>query len=226
MLIGEMADNILARLDATTIASKKLDRRNCIIEFDIIRSKYLSIGVYSGTFIAGSKEWQYNIGNDVKELPDILFLTQTMPVVWNKWRGCNMSVMPSEFVMFKNKNGIRSIKGRLDRTAETETGARVDFVAQKAGSGVDYGLLESAALSGGIGYEIEMRPGTPGTLFYNNMQAGQFCDVLITYLPKLSGLSEDDMLPMDDSFAKMCEDETVMAFMYQKGAQRDKTEGE
>ena len=126
----------------------------------------------------------------------------------------------------KNKNGIRSIKGIKDRTAQTATDRRVDFVAQKAGAGVAYGLLESAALANGIGYEIEYKQGTPGVLYYNNMQNDEYCKVLVTYLPKLSGLNEDDILPMDDTFAKMCEDETVLAFTAQRLFSRDKVEGQ
>lgn len=221
MLVGELCDNVLARFDVTTIASRKLDRRNIVVEADAIRSELLSAGNYGATLVQGAG-WQYNIGNDVQELPDILFTSKEAEVVWNKYRNCYMSNMPSEHVMFKNKNGIRSIKGIKDRSAGTANDRRVDFVAQKAGSGVAYGLLESAALAGGIGYELEYKAGTPGILLYNNMPPNVYCKVLITYLPKLSALSEDDMLPMDDTFAKMLEDRVFAAYMQQHLNQREK----
>lgn len=225
MLLGEFADNILERFDVTTMASKKADRRNIIVEADIIRSELLAAGNYSATLVQG-QAWQFNIGNDVKELPDILFMSKEAEVKWNEYRGCYYSTMPTEFVMFKNKTGIRAIKGIRDRSAQTANDRRVDFVSQKAGTGVAYGLLESAALGGGIGYEIEYKQGTPGVLYYNNMTPNEFCKVLITYLPKLSALSEDDVLPMDDTFAKMLEDRVVMAYMQQRQSGRDKVEGE
>ena len=222
-------DNCLERLDYSNMENKKPDRRNLWVEADAIRSQMLAAGNYSATLV--NNVWQYNIGNDVKELPGILFTSKAANILYDYTRRKYYSVLPFEVVTFKNKNGIRMVKGIATNTAAQGADLnlftdRTDFVAQTTGAGVAYGLLESASLTGAVGYEIEMLPGTPGVVYYNNMQPDYYSQVLFTALARLTSYSEDDMMPMDDTFAKMLEDMTVQAFVVQKQANRDKVEGE
>ena len=147
--------------------------------------------------------------------------------------GFYYSILPGEVVTFKTKSGIRIV--RPTQTNEAAQGAninlqsdRTDFVQQELGAGTAYGLLESAQLTGAVGYEIMMRSGTPGILKYNNFQPGYCPNAAIIYLPRLwnGGLDENDMMPMDDTFAQQLMDLTVAAFTQQKQSSRDKVEGE
>ncbi len=230
MLIGDFQDLVLAKYDYQNIESKKADRREILVQADAILGQLFAAGNYSATLV--QDKWQFNIGNDLKDLPGILYISKVATVLCNEQRNRFWSILPGEVRTFKNKSGIRIIHGI--QTNEANEGAninwqsdRTDFVEQKTGAGVAYGLLESAQLAGGIGYEIEMVSGTPGVVYYNNFPDGLYPSVLITYLPRLwnGGLSEDDMMPMDDTFAKFLIDETFAAFVPQRMYSRDKNEG-
>src|ERR1035437_3584502 len=108
MLLGEFADLVLGRLDYSTNANLKTNRRNVLIQADAIRNELLGAGLYGGTKVNG--QWQYNIGNDLKELPDILFITATTPVQYDCDYKYHYSVLPGEAVTFKGKSGIRIVK--------------------------------------------------------------------------------------------------------------------
>lgn len=229
MLIGEFADLVLGRLDYSTVENLKTNRRNVLVMGDTIRSEMLSAAMYSGTKVNG--QWQYNIGNDLKELPGILFISKCTPVQCVKNR--YFSILPGEVMTFKGKSGILLVKP--PQTYEAEQGANINlqsdrtyFVQQKLGASLAYGILESAQLTGNIGYEIKMRGGTPGIIEYNNFQPGFCPEVEVTYLPRLwnGGLTEDDMMPMDDTFTKELIDLCVISFTQQKSSSRDKVEGE
>lgn len=221
MKIGDFCDLVLAKFGYANMESKKADRREIIVQADAIRGELLAAGNYSATKVGES--WQFNIGYDLRELPSILFISKSSKVLFDDTRKKYYSILPGEVVTFKNKSGVRIIHGI--QTNDAGQGAninwqsdRTDFVIQQTGAGVAYGLLESAMLAGTVGAEIEMRQGTNGVLYFNNMQPGMYDSVLITYLPRLwgGGLTEDDMMPMDDTFANMLVDKVFAAFLPQK----------
>jgi len=221
MKIGDFCDLVLAKFGYANMESKKADRREIIVQADAIRGELLAAGNYSATKVGES--WQFNIGYDLRELPSILFISKSSKVLFDDTRKKYYSILPGEVVTFKNKSGVRIIHGI--QTNDAGQGAninwqsdRTDFVIQQTGVGVAYGLLESAMLAGTVGAEIEMRQGTNGVLYFNNMQPGMYDSVLITYLPRLwgGGLTEDDMMPMDDTFANMLVDKVFAAFLPQK----------
>lgn len=221
MKIGDFCDLVLAKFGYANMESKKADRREIIVQADAIRGELLAAGNYSTTKVGES--WQFNIGYDLRELPSILFISKSSKVLFDDTRKKYYSILPGEIVTFKNKSGVRIIHGI--QTNDAGQGAninwqsdRTDFVIQQTGAGVAYGLLESAMLAGTVGAEIEMKQGTNGVLYFNNMQPGMYDSVLITYLPRLwgGGLTEDDMMPMDDTFANMLVDKVFAAFLPQK----------
>lgn len=221
MKIGDFCDLVLAKFGYANMESKKADRREIIVQADAIRGELLAAGNYSATKVGES--WQFNIGYDLRELPSILFISKSSKVLFDDTRKKYYSILPGEIVTFKNKSGVRIIHGI--QTNDAGQGAninwqsdRTDFVIQQTGAGVAYGLLESAMLAGTVGAEIEMKQGTNGVLYFNNMQPGMYDSVLITYLPRLwgGGLTEDDMMPMDDTFANMLVDKVFAAFLPQK----------
>lgn len=221
MKIGDFCDLVLAKFGYANMESKKADRREIIVQADAIRGELLAAGNYSATKVGES--WQFNIGYDLRELPSILFISKSSKVLFDDARKKYYSILPGEVVTFKNKSGVRIIHGI--QTNDAGQGAninwqsdRTDFVVQQTGAGVAYGLLESAMLAGTVGAEIEMKQGTNGVLYFNNMQPGMYESVLITYLPRLwgGGLTEDDMMPMDDTFANMLVDKVFAAFLPQK----------
>lgn len=221
MKIGDFCDLVLAKFGYANMESKKADRREIIVQADAIRGELLAAGNYSATKVGES--WQFNIGYDLRELPSILFISKSSKVLFDDARKKYYSILPGEVVTFKNKSGVRIIHGI--QTNDAGQGAninwqsdRTDFVVQQPGAGVAYGLLESAMLAGTVGAEIEMKQGTNGVLYFNNMQPGMYESVLITYLPRLwgGGLTEDDMMPMDDTFANMLVDKVFAAFLPQK----------
>lgn len=221
MEIGTFCDLVLAKFGYANMEAKKSDRREIIVQADAIRGELLAAGNYSATKVG--EAWQFNIGNDLRELPSILFISRPSAVIWDDTRKKYYSLLPGEVVTFKNKSGVRVIHGI--QTNDAGQGAninwqtdRTDFVIQQTGAGVAYGLLESAMLTGAVGAEIEMKSGTNGVVYYNNMQPGMWSNVLITYMPRLwnGGLAESDMMPMDDTFAKMLVDKVFDSFIPQK----------
>lgn len=226
MLIGDFCDLVLSKFSYTNMEAKKADRREIIVQADAIRGELLAAGNYSATKVGES--WQFNIGNDLRELPSILFISKSSAVIWDDTRKKYYSILPGEVVTFKNKSGVRIIHGIQTNDAGQGVNInwqtdRTDFIIQQAGAGVAYGLLESAMLAGTVGAEIEMKSGTNGVVYYNNMQPGMWSHVLITYMPRLwgGGLAESDMMPMDDTFAKMLADKVFDSFIPQKQFPRE-----
>lgn len=219
MTLGQFADNIIEELGYNTVASLRPDRRNIIMRADAIREELLSAAAYQGTMIGG--EWRLKIDSDISELADQLYISKTAPVAFDTIRNKYYSNMPGEYISFNNLNGIRMIRGIQDNTVGLPNDALPYFIPQKAGSGVAYGLLESAALTGQVGYEIEGQQ-----LFYNNMLPNSYTNVLITFLPKLSVFEETDVLPMSGELLNRLIDKTKDAFMLQRSIPRDKVEGQ
>lgn len=217
--IGAFADNILEELDYQTIQSRKLDRRNIILRADEVRSELLSNGVYDAT--RQGDAWILKIDREFSELPDILFISRLAEVKFDDSRNKYYSDMPSSWVSFVGQNGIRMIRGRQDNTGGNIEDPVPYFIAQKAGSGVAYGLLESARLAGGRGFEIEGQQ-----LWYNNMLPGTYSQVLITYLPQLSGLNETDEMPCSAEFISMLATKVKNEFMFQRQFTDNEKEGE
>lgn len=179
MLIGAFADNILEELDYQTIQQRKLDRRNIILRADEVRSELLANTIYNATRQGDNYIIKYD--KEFSELPDIMFISRTAKVQKNVERNRYYSDMPSAFVSFGSQNGIRMIRPIQDNSIVSQNDPLNYFIAQKAGAGLSYGMLESAQLAGGIGYEIEGQQ-----IFYNNMLPGVYDEILITYLRAIS----------------------------------------
>ncbi len=217
MTIGAASDEIIAELDQSNQLNKKTNRRNIIVRMDAVRSELLAAGNYDATIVNGS--WQYNVANDLMELPDYLFITKPTPVLLDPQRGKYYSPMPSPAVYFKNKNGIRTIHALKDNSGGGLLDAPVYFTAQKAGEGVAMSLLESSRLLGSVGYEIEGQK-----IYYNNMVPDTYDNVIVTYMPTLTGLAESDELPCSGEFINMLLSTTKQHFMFQKQVPRKEPE--
>lgn len=207
--IGAYADEIIAELGYQTV-EKKLDRRNVIVRMDSVRSELMGILLYSGTIQSGQTSMYVKKGSSFT-FPDNFYISRSSAVIFDTTRLRYYSDMPTEWVSFDGNNGIR-----LVRLAQDNQGNY--FISQRNGSSSLYGELESAALGGNIGYEIE-----GSRLYYNNMPANQYTEVLITYIPTLTALSESDTLPCDGTFASILMDKTREAFLIQKATAEDKS---
>lgn len=209
MVIGAFADNILEELDYQTIQTRKLDRRNIILRADEVRSELLANTIYSATKQGDNFIVKYD--KEFMELPDIMFVSRKMAVTKDLVRDRFFSTMPSSFVSFGSQNGIRMIRPAQDNAPVAQDQPLPYFIAQKAGASLSYGLLESAQLAGGIGYEIEGQK-----VFYNNMLPGIYDEVLVTYLPTLAGLQETDEMPCPAEFISMLATKVKNEFMFQR----------
>lgn len=219
MLIGAFADNILEELDYQTIQQRKLDRRNIILRADEVRSELLANTIYNATRQGDNYIIKYD--KEFSELPDIMFISRTAKVLKNDLRGRYYSDMPSAFVSFGSQNGIRMIRPIQDNSIVSQNDPLNYFIAQKAGAGLSYGMLESAQLAGGIGYEIEGQQ-----IFYNNMLPGVYDEILITYLPALSGLKETDEMPCPAEFISMLATKVKNEFQFQRQYPADQNQEE
>ena len=211
MIIGAAADQIIEELGYNSV-DKKPDRRNIIVRMDAVRSELMGVLANGGVISSGQTQIRARQGQ-VYEFADVFYISRTTPVTYDTTRQRYYSDMPTEFVSFGSvNNGIRVI-----RPKHTNVGSNY-FIAQMAGASVAYGSLESANLGGMIGYEIEGQK-----LFYNNMPANQYTDILITYIPTLLALNESDVLPCDSTFASILMDVTRERFMIQLQVPEDKT---
>ncbi len=215
MILGAFCDLLIDELGYATV-DKKIDRRVIIVRADAVRSELLAAGNYDATMVNGN--WQYNIADDLKELPDQLFISRAAEVKFSTSRGKFYSDMPTSYISFKNKSGIRIVHGLLDNSGSGMFQPPVAFMAQRAGENVAFNLLESTRLLGGIGYEIEGQQ-----IFYNNMASGTYNNALITYMPALTGLQETDELPISGEFINLLLDKTKQAFLLQKQIPENKT---
>lgn len=208
MIIGAFADQVIKELGYFT-SEKKLDRRNVIVRADSKMRGLLAALSYDGVY-AGGGEWRVKIDTQPTELPDNLFISRTAPVVYDNTRAQHYVTVPTEYVSFKNMNGIRWVSPTQDRTD--------GFINQKAGSSGAYYLLESSALGGAKGYEIEGQ-----NLYLNNFPLNTYTELLITYLPALLGLKETDIMPMSGEIADMLMTAVRDSFMLQKATPENKT---
>lgn len=208
MTIGVFCDEIIKELGYDTV-DKKLDRRNIIVRADAERAELMGVIAGGGAISAGQSHIRPTKGR-VVNFPDIFYISRSTPVQFDTSRGKFFSNMPTDWLSFDGNNGIRVV-----RLAKDNVGSNY-MVAQMAGAGVLFGSLESAQLGGQIGYEIE---GTK--LFYNNMPANQYNEVLVTYIPTLQALAETDILPCDATFAATLMAKTREAFMPQRQIPQD-----
>lgn len=203
MKIGLFADLVLAELSYTT-TDRKIDRRPVIVRAEAIRTDMIGMLFSGATMVTQTARIGYS---KQAEVNDAYYVSKVAPVQYDAVRGKHYSVFPTERVSFTTNSGIRMIRGAQDNTGGY-------FIEQKAGSGAAYGLLESSQLGGKIGFEVE-----GNTLYYNNMLPDTYPNVLITYIPSLLGLSEDDILPVE--FPQQLIDATKQAFMFQKQMPQD-----
>lgn len=209
MLIGQAADQIIRELGYQTV-EKKLDRRNVIRRLDAERSQLMGILSQGGT-IQGD-QYIVNIRTTPQELPDIFYVTKNTPVIFDTTKQRFTAIMPTEYVMLINNNGIRVIKPLQDTVGSTY------MINQRAGASVLYGSLDSASLGGMVGFELEGQH-----INFNNMPANTYSYVSVTYIPTLSGLREDDIMPCTGDFLSVLLDKTRDAFLIQKATPQDLT---
>lgn len=206
--IGVAADQIIEELGFNSI-DKRVDRRNIIVRMDAVRSELM--GVLANGGVISSGQTMITAKGRPYEFNDIYYTSKLTAVSYDTSRLRYFSVMPTDWVSMPNNNGIRTI-----RPKQTNVGSNY-FIAQMAGASVAYGSLESANLAGMIGYEVEGK-----LLFYNNMPANQYSEVLVTYIPVLMALLETDTLPCDATFASILLDKTRDSFLIDKGTKEDK----
>jgi len=212
MLIGSFCDQVIEELGYTT-QDKGLDRRNVIVRADAIRTEMISHLVTGATLVSESA--RVGIVSQ-RELNDTLYISRVVPIAFNPVRGRFFANMPTEYLNFNEYSGIRAVRGLQANT--TDVDVPVLFFHQRVGAGVAYGQLESATLMGGIGFEVEGMK-----IWFNNMPAGSYPNALITYIPSLLGLTEEDILPCSGEFTKMLMDRTKEAFMLKRQTPEDKT---
>lgn len=212
MIIGAAADQIIAELGYQSV-EKKLDRRNVIVRMDAVRSELMAIMSSGGVLSAGTQSQTQIRPNKsmAYDFPDVFYVSKTAPILFDNTRARYFSNMPTEYVAFGNNNGIRAV-----RLAQDNVGSNY-LISQVASASVSYGELESSMLGGLMGYEIEGMK-----LFYNNMPANQYTEMLITYIPSLLALRETDILPCTGEFASVLLDRTRDSFLMQKGTREDK----
>lgn len=209
MIIGVGADQVIAELGYMT-SEKKLDRRNVIVRMDTVHRSLLTALAYNGTYM-GQGEWRSKIDTEPSELPDVLYISRTAPVLYDKGRGRYYFTMPGDYISFKNNNGVRWVAPLQDPTD--------GFICQAAGASGAYYLLESSELGGAKGYELEGQ-----RAYLNNFPLNTYEELLITYLPALSGLKETDVLPMSAEIAKQLLDATRDSFLIQLQRPQDLTQ--
>lgn len=209
MIIGAVADQVIAELGYIS-SEKRLDRRNVILRMDAVWRSLLMNLLYDGTQMPNG-EWQSKVDSEVGELPDACFISRTAPVALDSIRNRYYATVPSEFVTFKNMNGIRWVAPAQDPTD--------GFICQMNGASGAYSMLESNQLGGAKGYEIEGL-----NLYLNNIPLNVYSNLLITYLPALTGLKETDFFPLPGEIAKKLLDDTVKSFVIQMAKPEDKTE--
>jgi hypothetical protein len=203
MKIGVFADQIIEELGYTT-PEKKLDRRNVIVRADAIRQKLIGQLFTGATLVTESSR----IGIVKQhEVDDAYYISRTAPVLFDTVRAKHFARIPTGRISFSQNSGIRITRGAQDNTGGY-------FIEQKAGSGSAYGLLESAKLGGKIGFEVE-----GNVLWFNNMPPDTYPNVLITYIPSLIDLQEEDELPTE--FPQTLMDEVKNSFILQKQLQQD-----
>lgn len=204
--LGIFADQIIEELGYTT-QDKGLDRRNIIVRADAIRSEMISNLVTGATLVTNTSR----VGIVAqRELNDALYISRIANITFDLVRQRFYADMPTEYINFNSYSGIRKVAGAQDNSGTI--GVPTMFFNQKVGAGSAYNELESARLMGGVGYEAEGQ-----RLYFNNMPAGSYTKVLITYIPSLIGLSEDDVLPCSAEFAKQLMDATKEAFGFKRG---------
>jgi hypothetical protein len=208
MTIGSAADQIIRELGYDSV-DKRLDRRNVIKRMDAVRSEMMSVLANNGS-IQGD-QYLIRINVTPSELPDIFYVSREADILLDEVRKKYYSNMPSEYVSFYSNNGIRVIK-----PVQADSGSHY-FINQKAGASVLYGSLESAALGGKVGYEVEGQK-----VYYNNLSPNTYTKVLITYIPSLSGLREDDEMPMTGELISLLLTKTRDSFIIQKSVPEDK----
>lgn len=208
MIIGAAADTIIKELGYDSV-DRKIDRRNVIKRMDAMRSEMMSVLANGGNIQAEQIVLKINV--TPSELPDIFYVSKEADILLDEVRKKYYSNMPTEYVSFFSNNGIRVIK-----PVQADSGSHY-FINQRAGASVLYGSLESAALGGMVGYEIEGQK-----VYYNNLAANTYPKVLITYIPALSGLREDEEMPCTGEFASMLLTKTRDSFLIQKATPEDK----
>lgn len=208
--IGTCCDEVIAELGFNSVDAK-IDRRNVMVRMDAVRSELMGVLANGGVIGAGQTQIRATKGQPY-EFNDIYYISRATPVSYDANRLRYYSEMPTDWVSMPNNNGIRII-----RPKQTNVGSNY-FIAQMAGASVAYGSLESANLGGMIGYEIE-----GNKLFYNNMPANQYSEILITYIPTLMALRETDILPADATFASILLDMTKNSFLVQLQKTEDKS---
>lgn len=207
--VGVFADEIIAELGYNS-ADKKIDRRNVIVRMDIEYRNAIMAMIYGGMYSNGM--WQIGLHSVPIEPPDVFYKSRKATIALDCDRQQYYTTMPSDYVNFQNNNCIRRVCTAKDQNDV--------FINQMAGSVSAFGLLESAALAGQKGYEME-----GNTMWFNNMPSGAYegKDVLITYIPAVGGMAETDMLPlsgeMSVSFARAVRE----AFGLQLQVPEDKT---
>jgi hypothetical protein len=210
MTIGQAADEISTELGYNSI-DKKPNRRNIIARMDMVRSELMSILINSGTIQSGQTSVYIKRGV-AYDFPDVFYISRLAPLVFDATQQKYYSEMPTGYVAFGSNNGIRMVKPKHDRSSSTY------FISQMNGASVSFANLESAALGGMIGYEVEGQ-----RIYYNNMPANQYTEVLITYIPTLMALTEEDALPCTGDFASILLDKTRDSFLIQLQRKEDKT---
>lgn len=206
--IGVIADEIITELGYSSV-DKKLDRRNVIVRLDAIRTELMGVLASGGVIASG--QTQIRAGNSPYEFNDVYYITRNLSIAFDESRERYVSTIPTDYVTFENNSGIRVI-----RPKKANTGSNY-FINQRLGASVTYGSLESSNLGGMIGYEVEGK-----TIWWNNMPANVYTEVLITYIPTLLALSETDFLPCTGEFAAILLDKTKQAFMEQLQIKEDK----
>lgn len=211
MQIGQAADEISTELGYNSI-DRKPNRRNIIARMDAVRSELMGVLANGGVISSGQTQIYAKKGV-VYEFADVFYISRTAAVNYDANRLRYYSDMPTDYLSFGSvNNGIRVI-----RPKQTNVGSNY-FISQMAGASVAFGSLESANLGGMVGYEAEGQ-----RLYYNNLPANQYTEILITYIPTLMALSETDILPADQTFMSILLDKTRDSFLIQKGTQEDKS---
>ena len=210
--LGAFADQIIEELGYTT-QDKGLDRRNVIVRADAVRTEMISNLVTGATLVTPTAR----VGIVAqRELTDIFYISRTANVTFDLGTQRFYADMPTEYITFNSYSGIRKVAGVQDNSGTI--GIPTLFFAQKVGSSSAYNELESSRLMGGIGYEAEGQ-----RLYFNNMPAGTWVKVLITYIPSLIGMSEEDTLPCSGEFASQLMDATKAAFGFKRGIPENQT---
>lgn len=209
IIVGVFADEIIAELGYTS-TDKRIDRRNVMVRMDIEYRNALMAIIYGGMFMEG--KWQIGIHSQPIEPPDVFYKTRPTTVLFDCDTNRYYAEMPSDYMTFQTNNCIRNICLAKDQNDV--------WINQMLGSVSAFGLLESAALSGQKGFELE-----GNRLWFNNMPSGVYDNkqINVTYIPTVGGMSETDMLPLSGEMARGFMDAVKMAFGLQLQIPEDKT---